>query len=377
MRAETTSMRSKRRWQRSQNRNHEKGTLADVIKGADVFIGVSAPGTLSKDMVRSMAKDPVIFACANPVPEIYPTRQKKPEPPWYPPDVLIFRIRSITSSASLASLRGALDVRATDINDEMKIAAAYAIAGLVSDEELNPDYILPAAFDSRVKDAVAEATKKAAIESGVARKTGGVKRQANGAAGMWKKNSANGIAGNRTGNDMIKVDLITGFLGAGKTTFIKKYARYLMEQGYTIGILENDYGAVNVDMMLLQELQGEKCDLSMVAGGCDADCHRRRFKTKLIAMGMSGYDRVLIEPSGIFDVDEFYDVLYEEPLCRWYEKGNVIAIVDGGLEEQLSPQSEFLLASQIAGAGTILISKTSQCEKEEIARTIRHMNRSL
>ena len=176
---------------------------------------------------------------------------------------------------------------------------------------------------------------------------------------------------------MIKVDLITGFLGAGKTTFIKKYARYLMEQGYTIGILENDYGAVNVDMMLLQELQGEKCDLSMVAGGCDADCHRRRFKTKLIAMGMSGYDRVLIEPSGIFDVDEFYDVLYEEPLCRWYEKGNVIAIVDGGLEEQLSPQSEFLLASQIAGAGTILLSKTSQCEKEEIARTIRHMNRSL
>lgn len=194
---------------------------------------------------------------------------------------------------------------------------------------------------------------------------------------MWKKNSANGIAGNRTGNDMIKVDLITGFLGAGKTTFIKKYARYLMEQGYTIGILENDYGAVNVDMMLLQELQGEKCDLSMVAGGCDADCHRRRFKTKLIAMGMSGYDRVLIEPSGIFDVDEFYDVLYEEPLCRWYEKGNVIAIVDGGLEEQLSPQSEFLLASQIAGAGTILLSKTSQCEKEEIARTIRHMNRSI
>ena len=114
-----------------------------------------------------------------------------------------------------------------------------------------------------------------------------------------------------------------------------------------------------------------------MAGGCDADCPRRRFKTKLIAMGMSGYDRVLIEPSGIFDVDEFYDVLYEEPLCRWYEKGNVIAIVDGGLEEQLSPQSEFLLASQIAGAGTILLSKTSQCEKEEIARTIRHMNRSL
>ena len=149
---------------------------------------------------------------------------------------------------------------------------------------------------------------------------------------------------------MIKVDLITGFLGAGKTTFIKKYAKHLMEQGLSIGILENDYGAVNVDMMLLQELQGTQCDLSMVAGGCDADCHRRRFKTKLIAMGMSGYDRVLIEPSGIFDVDEFYDVLYEEPLNRWYETGNVIAIVDGGLEDRLSSQSEFLLASQIADA---------------------------
>ncbi len=176
---------------------------------------------------------------------------------------------------------------------------------------------------------------------------------------------------------MIKVDLITGFLGAGKTTFIKKYAKYLMEQGYNIGILENDYGAVNVDMMLLQELQGEHCDLSMIVGGCDADCHRRRFKTKLIAMGMSGYDRVLIEPSGIFDVDEFYDVLYEEPLSRWYETGNVIAIVDGGLEDHLSEQSEFLLASQIAGAGTVLLSKTSECSEEAIEKIIRHMNRAM
>ena len=104
---------------------------------------------------------------------------------------------------------------------------------------------------------------------------------------------------------MVKVDLITGFLGSGKTTFIKKYAAWLMSQGQNIGILENDFGAVNVDMMLLHDLEGENCELEMVSGGCDADCHRRRFKTKLIAMGMCGYDRVLIEPSGIFDVDEF------------------------------------------------------------------------
>lgn len=116
---------------------------------------------------------------------------------------------------------------------------------------------------------------------------------------------------------MVKVDLITGFLGSGKTTFIKKYARYLMEQGQNIGILENDFGAINVDMMLLRELEGENCELEMVAGGCDKDCYRRRFKTKLIAMGMCGYDRVLIEPSGIFDVDDFFDALHEEPLDRW------------------------------------------------------------
>ena len=96
---------------------------------------------------------------------------------------------------------------------------------------------------------------------------------------------------------MVKIDLITGFLGSGKTTFIRQYAQGLIKKGYNIGILENDFGAVNVDMMLLQDLEGDNCELEMVSGGCDKDCHRRRFKTKLIAMGMSGYDRVLVEPS--------------------------------------------------------------------------------
>ena len=151
------------------NKAHEKGTLAEVIKGADVFIGVSAPGTLTQDMVRTMAKDPIIFACANPTPEIFPDEAKaagaavvstgRSDYPNQVNNVLCFP----------GIFRGALDVRASDINDEMKIAAAYAIAGLVSDEELNPDYILPAAFDPRVKDAVAKATAEAAIKSGVAR----------------------------------------------------------------------------------------------------------------------------------------------------------------------------------------------------------------
>lgn len=176
---------------------------------------------------------------------------------------------------------------------------------------------------------------------------------------------------------MVKIDLITGFLGSGKTTFIKKYAGYLIDKGLNIGILENDFGAVNVDMMLLQDLEGEKCELEMVSGGCDRDCHRRRFKTKLISMGMCGYDRVLIEPSGIFDVDEFFDVLYEEPLDRWYEIGNVIAIVDAKLDENLSERSDYLLASEVANAGLVILSKSQEADAEDIRKTLLHLNRAL
>lgn len=176
---------------------------------------------------------------------------------------------------------------------------------------------------------------------------------------------------------MVKVDLITGFLGSGKTTFIKKYARYLMDQGYNIGILENDFGAVNVDMMLLRELEGEQCELEMVAGGCDKDCHRRRFKTKLIAMGMCGYDRVLIEPSGIFDMDEFFDALHEEPLDRWYQIGNVIAVVDAGLDEKMSEEADYILASEVADAGCIVLSKTQEASEKSIENTVKHLNRAL
>ena len=151
------------------NFDHEAGTLKEVIKGADVFIGVSAPGTLTQEMVKSMAKNPVIFACANPTPEIFPDEAKaagaavvatgRSDFPNQVNNVLCFP----------GIFRGALDVRASDINDAMKIAAAKAIAGLVSENDLNPDYILPKAFDPRVKDAVADAVRKAAIESGVAR----------------------------------------------------------------------------------------------------------------------------------------------------------------------------------------------------------------
>ena len=151
------------------NLSMEKGSLSDVIKNADVFIGVSAPGTLNKDMVKSMAEKPIIFACANPIPEIFPEDAKEAGAAVVSTGRSDFpnQINNVLCFPGI--FRGALDVRAKDINDEMKVAAAYAIAELVSDQELNAEYILPAAFDERVKDAVAKAVSEAAKKSGVAR----------------------------------------------------------------------------------------------------------------------------------------------------------------------------------------------------------------
>ncbi len=151
------------------NRNGEKGTLAEVLRGADVFIGVSAPGVLTKEMVRTMAKDAVIFACANPTPEIFPDEAKAGGAAVVSTGRSDFPNQVNNVLAFPGIFRGALDVRASDINDEMKVAAAYALAGLVGEDELDADYILPAAFDPRVKDAVAKAVAEAAVKSGVAR----------------------------------------------------------------------------------------------------------------------------------------------------------------------------------------------------------------
>ena len=151
------------------NLQKEKGALCDVIKGADVFIGVSAPGTLTTEMVKTMNKDAIVFACANPTPEIFPEDAKaggaavvstgRSDYPNQVNNVLAFP----------GIFRGTFDVRASDINEEMKMAAAMAIANLITDEELNADYIIPAAFDERVGPAVAKAVAEAARASGVAR----------------------------------------------------------------------------------------------------------------------------------------------------------------------------------------------------------------
>ena len=153
---------------RKTNRSKRSGMLADVLAGADVFIGVSAPGVVTTDMVRTMARDAILFACANPTPEIFPDDAKaggaavvatgRSDYPNQINNVLAFP----------GIFRGALDARASDINDAMKIAAAHALADLVGDD-LSADYIIPAAFDPRVRDAVATAVEQAARDSGVAR----------------------------------------------------------------------------------------------------------------------------------------------------------------------------------------------------------------
>lgn len=151
------------------NLEKKAGSLADMLVGADVFIGVSAPGTVTEEMVRTMAKDPILFPMANPVPEIMPDLAKAAGAAVVGTGRSDFPNQINNVLAFPGIFRGALDVRAKDINDEMKLAAAYAIAGLVSDEDLNPEYIIPNPFDKRVGKAVAEAVAEAARNTGVNR----------------------------------------------------------------------------------------------------------------------------------------------------------------------------------------------------------------
>ena len=149
--------------------NHEHGALKEVLAGADVFIGVSAPGMLTTEMVKTMNRDAIIFACANPTPEIFPDDAKAGGAKVIATGRSDFPNQINNVLAFPGIFRGAFDVRASDINEEMKLAAAKALAELISDEELNPDYIIPAAFDPRVGPAVAKAVAQAARDSGVAR----------------------------------------------------------------------------------------------------------------------------------------------------------------------------------------------------------------
>ena len=151
------------------NLEKQAGTLAEALVGADVFIGVSAPGTVTTEMVKTMNKDAIVFACANPTPEIFPDDAKAGGAAVISTGRSDFPNQINNVLAFPGVFRGTFDVRASDINEEMKMAAAEALAGLISDEELSADYIIPKAFDKRVGPAVAKAVAEAARKSGVAR----------------------------------------------------------------------------------------------------------------------------------------------------------------------------------------------------------------
>ena len=180
---------------------------------------------------------------------------------------------------------------------------------------------------------------------------------------------------------MTKIDLVTGILGAGKTTFLLRYGRYLLQKGERIAILVNDFGAVNVDTLLLSELKCDRCEIETICGCGDPNAYRRRYRTKLIALGMQHFDRVLIEPSGIFDMDEFFDALYESPLDKWYEIGSVLTILDAEMDDKRSDQMEFLLGSEAASAGRLVLSKLSSVQDEPLPalteRILGYVNRAL
>jgi len=151
------------------NRERKQGSLEDVIKGADIFIGLSGPGILTEEMVRSMAKDPILFPMSNPTPEIMPDLAHNAGAVIVGTGRSDFPNQINNVLAFPAIFRGAFDVRASDINHEMNIAAAYALADLIDEKDLRPDYIIPEAFDPRVRDAVAKAVAQAARDTGVAR----------------------------------------------------------------------------------------------------------------------------------------------------------------------------------------------------------------
>lgn len=160
---------SKEEMAKISNREMIKGGLEDVIKGADIFVGVSGPGILTKEMVETMNEKPIIFAMSNPTPEIMPDDAKDAGAAVVGTGRSDFANQINNVLAFPGIFRGALDARASDINDEMKIAAAYAIADLIGNEELSAEYVIPAPFDKRVGDAVAKAVYDAAVKSGVAR----------------------------------------------------------------------------------------------------------------------------------------------------------------------------------------------------------------
>ena len=166
---------------------------------------------------------------------------------------------------------------------------------------------------------------------------------------------------------MTKIDLITGFLGVGKTTFIKRYADYLTSRGEKVHIIENDFGGLPIDA---RELDNEDFDVSQITGGCMCCTGRESFKNLLLRAGKLGYDRVLVEPSGIYDVNEFFKMIQNPPVSSLCEVGNVITIADSKSDDILSDEARALMFSQLIFTGCVILSKSQMRNQEEIDAAI-------
>ncbi|MGX8714134.1 MAG: CobW family GTP-binding protein [Lachnospiraceae bacterium] len=165
---------------------------------------------------------------------------------------------------------------------------------------------------------------------------------------------------------MVKVDLITGFLGAGKTTFIHKYISWLRARGLKVLVIENEFGNATIDTKLLED---DDCDINDLTGCCMCCSGKEKFETMLITSAHDGYDRVLVEPSGIYDVDEFFSSILRDDIRDHCEIGAVITIVDADMEPDLSDETRYMVFSQLSAAGTILLSKSQLTSPEKVDQT--------
>lgn len=169
---------------------------------------------------------------------------------------------------------------------------------------------------------------------------------------------------------MIKVDLVTGFLGAGKTTFIRGYIEYLRNQGEKIHIIENEFGKVSVDSELLDDVKGDDCHISDLAGMCMCCIGKAAFIDMLVESSKSGIDRIIVEPSGVYDVDEFFDVMTDPRVGSYCEIGTIITIVDPFSRPVMTSEAEYLMFSQLVASGTVIFSKTQFLGDSDIQAAI-------
>lgn len=171
---------------------------------------------------------------------------------------------------------------------------------------------------------------------------------------------------------MVQVDLITGFLGAGKTTFIHRYIDYFSRQGKKVHVIENEFGGIGVDARMLQE---DDCEISDLSGVCMCCTGKELFKRLLVQGAENGCDRILVEPSGIYDVDEFFSVMLTCEVRECCEIGSILTIVDGHMEKNFSDEAKYLMFCQLLAAGKVVMSKTQMFPESTIQDTLAQMNR--